>query len=155
MARGVNKVILVGTLGRDPEMRYTAAGKAIASTSLATNESWKDKNTGEKQERTEWHNLTFFGPLAEIAGKYLKKGAQIYAEGMLRTDKYVDKQGVEKYSTKIHVSEMQMLGGKNDGTAAQGNHSAPTNQPHDPASGPDPSDFNPNNFDMSDDDLPF
>ena len=152
MARGINKVILVGTLGRDPEMRYTAAGKAIANTSLATNESWKDKNTGEKQERTEWHNLTFFGPLAEIAGKYLKKGAQIYAEGMIRTDKYVDKQGVERYATKIHVSDMQMLGSKNDGTA--GNHSAP-NQPHDPASGPDPSDYDPNNFDLENDDLPF
>ena len=152
MARGINKVILVGTLGRDPEMRYTAAGKAIASTSLATNESWKDKNTGEKQERTEWHNLTFFGPLAEIAEKYLKKGSQIYAEGMIRTDKYVDKQGVEKYATKIHVHDMQMLGSKNDG--ATGNHSAP-NQPHDPANGPDPSDYDPNNFDLDSDDLPF
>lgn len=149
MARGVNKVILVGTLGRDPEMRYTAAGKAIANTSLATNESWKDKNTGEKQERTEWHNITFFGPLAEIAGKYLKKGAQVYVEGSLRTDKYVDKQGVEKYSTKVHVNEMQMLGGRNDAMAgapmpdtSQGGQSS--NSSYDPAA-----------FDQSDDDLPF
>ncbi len=149
MARGVNKVILVGTLGRDPEMRYTAAGKAIANTSLATNESWKDKNTGEKQERTEWHNITFFGPLAEIAGKYLKKGAQVYVEGSLRTDKYVDKQGVEKYSTKVHVNDMQMLGGRND---AMGGAPMPDSSQGGQSSS---SSYDPAAFDQSDDDLPF
>lgn len=110
MARGINKVILVGTLGKDPEVRYSQAGAALTSISVATNESWKDKN-GEKQERTEWHRVKFFGKLAEIAGEYLKKGGQVYIEGSLRTEKYTDKQGVEKYSTDIIANEMQMLGG--------------------------------------------
>jgi single-strand DNA-binding protein len=115
MARGVNKVILVGTLGKDPEVRYSQAGAAMTSVSVATNESWKDKVTGEKQERTEWHRVKFFGRLAEIAGEYLKKGGQVYIEGSLRTEKYTDKQGVEKYSTDIIASEMQMLGGRPEG----------------------------------------
>lgn len=115
MARGVNKVILVGTLGKDPEIRYTQSGAAITNISVATNESWKDKVTGEKQERTEWHRVKFFGRLAEIAGEYLKKGGQVYIEGALRTTKYTDKQGVEKYSTDIIANEMQMLGGKPGG----------------------------------------
>ena len=110
MARGINKVILVGTLGKDPEVRYSQSGSAIASVSVATNEKWKDKN-GEMQERTEWHRVKFFGRLAEIAGEYLKKGGQVYVEGSLRTEKYTDKQGVEKYSTDIIANEMQMLGG--------------------------------------------
>ena len=114
MARGINKVILVGTLGKDPEVRYSQAGNCMASVSLATNEKWKDKN-GEMQERTEWHRVKFFGRLAEIAGEYLKKGGQVYIEGSLRTEKYTDKQGVEKYSTDIIASEMQMLGGRQDG----------------------------------------
>ena len=115
MARGVNKVILVGTLGKDPEVRYSQAGAAMTSISVATNESWKDKVTGEKQERTEWHRVKFFGRLAEIAGEYLKKGGQVYIEGSLRTEKYTDKSGVEKYSTDIIASEMQMLGGRPEG----------------------------------------
>ena len=115
MARGVNKVILVGTLGKDPEVRYSQAGAAMTSISVATNESWKDKVTGEKQERTEWHRVKFFGRLAEIAGEYLKKGGQVYIEGSLRTEKYTDKQGVERYSTDIIASEMQMLGGRPEG----------------------------------------
>jgi len=115
MARGINKVILVGTLGKDPEVRYSQAGAAMTSVSVATNESWKDKVTGEKQERTEWHRVKFFGRLAEIAGEYLKKGGQVYIEGSLRTEKYTDKQGVEKYSTDIIASEMQMLGGRPEG----------------------------------------
>lgn len=110
-ARGVNKVILVGTLGKDPETRYTSAGAAICNFSMATNESWKDKNTGEKQERTEWHRVKAFGQLAEICGKYLKKGRQVYIEGSIRTDKYTDKQGVERYATDIIAATMQMLGG--------------------------------------------
>ena len=120
MARGVNKVILVGTLGKDPEVRYSQAGAAMTSISVATNESWKDKVTGEKQERTEWHRVKFFGRLAEIAGEYLKKGGQVYIEGSLRTEKYTDKQGVEKYSTDIIANEMQMLGGRSEGAGAGG-----------------------------------
>lgn len=111
MARGVNKVILVGNLGNDPEVRYTSSGAAITSLSIATSESWTDKQSGEKQERTEWHRVKMFGKLAEIAGEYLKKGRQVYIEGSLRTDKYTDKSGVEKYSTDIIASDMQMLGG--------------------------------------------
>lgn len=112
MARGVNKVILIGNLGKDPEVRYMPSGGAVASCSLATSESWKDKQTGEQQERTEWHNLTFFGRLAEIAGEYLKKGSQIYVEGSIRTEKWQDKEGKDRYTTKIVVNEMQMLGGR-------------------------------------------
>ena len=119
-SRGVNKVILVGTLGKDPEVRYSQAGAALTSISVATNESWKDKQTGEKQERTEWHRVKFFGRLAEIAGEYLKKGGQVYIEGSLRTEKYTDKQGVERYTTDIIANEMQMLGGRGEGAGAGG-----------------------------------
>lgn len=111
MARGINKVILVGNLGNDPEVRYSQSGAAITTISVATSESWKDKD-GNMQERTEWHRVKFFGKLAEIAGEYLKKGRQVYIEGSLRTEKYTDKAGVEKYSTDIIANEMQMLGGK-------------------------------------------
>lgn len=116
MARGVNKAILVGTLGADPETRYGANGNAITSIRVATNESWTDKATGQKQERAEWHRVKFFGKLAEIAGQYLKKGSQVYVEGSLRTDKYTDKEGVERFSTDIIANEMQMLGGKSEGS---------------------------------------
>ncbi|HVI55444.1 MAG TPA: single-stranded DNA-binding protein [Luteibacter sp.] len=109
--KGVNKVIVLGNIGKDPETRYTASGTAITSLSIATSEAWKDKTTGEKQERTEWHRVKLFGKLAEIAGEYLKKGRQVYVEGSLRTDKYTDKDGVERYSTDIIASEMQMIGG--------------------------------------------
>ena len=115
MARGINKVILVGNLGADPETRYSAGGTAITSLRIATSESWMDKQSGERQERTEWHRVKLFGKLAEIAGEYLKKGRQVYIEGSLRTDKYTDKQGVERYSTDIVASEMQMLGGGEGG----------------------------------------
>ena len=111
MARGINKVILVGNLGADPEVRYTAGGTAIASLSIATSEQWTDKQSGQKQERTEWHRVKLFGRLAEIAGEYLKKGRQVYVEGSLRTDKYTGKDGVERYSTDIIASDLQMLGG--------------------------------------------
>ena len=110
MARGVNKVILVGNLGNDPEVRYAQSGSAITTISVATTESWKDKN-GEQQERTEWHRVKAFGRLAEIMGEYLKKGRQVYIEGSLRTEKYTDKNGIEKYATDIIADEMQMLGG--------------------------------------------
>lgn len=110
MARGINKVIIVGTLGADPETRYTTSGSAITTMRLATNESWKDKNTGQMQERTEWHRVKMFGRLAEIAAEYLRKGRQVYVEGSLRTDKYTDKDGIERYTTDIIANEMQMIG---------------------------------------------
>ena len=111
MARGVNKVIIVGNLGADPETRYTTGGSAICNLRIATSEQWKDKQTGENQERTEWHRVVLFGKLGEIAGEYLKKGRQVYIEGSLRTNKYTDKEGIERYSTDIVANEMQMLGG--------------------------------------------
>ena len=112
MARGVNKVILIGNLGNDPETRYTAGGAAVANVSLATTDSWKDKETGEQQDRTEWHRLVFFGRLAEIVSEYLHKGSQIYIEGRLQTRKWQDKDGNDRYTTEIVASEMQMLGGR-------------------------------------------
>jgi single-strand DNA-binding protein len=114
----VNKAIIVGNLGRDPEMRYTASGDTISSFSVATTETWKDKQ-GEKQEKTEWHNITIFGKLGEIAGEYLKKGSSVYLEGRIQTDKYTDKAGIEKYSTKIIADRMQMLGGKPEGSPSK------------------------------------
>lgn len=123
--KGVNKAIIIGTLGQDPEVRYTGSGTAITNISLATNESWTDKQSGEKSERTEWHRVTFFGKLAEIAGEYLKKGRQVYVEGSLRTDKYTDKDGVERYTTKIIADQMQMLGGQGGSDS-----SAPRQQRH-------------------------
>lgn len=113
----LNKVQIIGNLGRDPETRYMPSGDAMTSITVATTENWKDKATGEKKEQTEWHRITFFGKLAEIAGQYLKKGSQVYVEGSLRTRKYTDKDGVEKYSTDIKADTMQMLGnrqGSND-----------------------------------------
>jgi single-strand DNA-binding protein len=112
MARGVNKVMLIGHLGRDPDVRYSASGQAIANITLATSESWKDKNTGDKQERTEWHRVVFFGRLAEIAGEYLKKGMQIYVGGRLQTRKWQDKEGNDRYTTEIVAADMQMLGSR-------------------------------------------
>jgi single-strand DNA-binding protein len=127
MSRGFNKVILVGNLGNDPEVRYSQSGSAITTISVATSESWKDKN-GEQQERTEWHRVKFFGRLAEIAGEYLKKGRQVYIEGSLRTEKYTDKNGVEKYATDIIANEMQMLGGT-PGGAERGERSGGGERP--------------------------
>ena len=115
MARGINKVILVGRLGADPEVRYTGSGTAIASLSVATSEQWTDKQSGQKQERTEWHRVKMFGRLAEIAGEYLKKGGQVYVEGSLRTDKYTGKDGIERYTTDIIASDLQMFGGRSEG----------------------------------------
>lgn len=114
-SRGVNRCIIVGNLGADPETRYTTSGTAITSLRVATSEQWTDKQSGERQERTEWHRVKMFGRLAEIAGEYLTKGRQVYIEGSLRTEKYTDKEGVERYSTDIVASEMQMLGGGQDG----------------------------------------
>ena len=114
MARGVNKVILVGNLGNDPETKYTQGGMAVTKVSLATSSVRKDKE-GNTQERTEWHRVTFFGKLGEIAGEYLRKGSQVYVEGSIRYDKYTGQDGVEKYTTDIIADEMQMLGGRGDG----------------------------------------
>jgi single-strand DNA-binding protein len=119
MARGVNKVILVGNLGNDPETKYTQGGMAVTKVSLATTSVRKDKE-GNTQERTEWHRVTFFGKLGEIAGEYLRKGSQVYVEGSLRYDKYTGQDGVEKYFTDIIADEMQMLGGRSEGGAAGG-----------------------------------
>ena len=119
MARGINKVILVGNLGADPETRYTTSGTAVTTVRLATSEAWKDKQTGQQQERTEWHRVKFFGRLAEIAGEYLKKGRQIYVEGSIRTDKFTGNDGQEKFFTEIVANEMQMLGGNEGGGGAR------------------------------------
>jgi single-strand DNA-binding protein len=121
MARGVNKVILIGNLGKDPEVRYMPSGGAVANVTLATSESWKDKQSGEKQERTEWHNVVFYNRLAEIAGEYLKKGSKVYVEGSLRTRKWQDKNsGTDRYTTEIIASEMQMLDGRGGGGGGGG-----------------------------------
>lgn len=112
MTRGINKVILVGNLGKDPEVRYMPSGGAVANVTLATSESWKDKQTGEQKDRTEWHTVVFYNRLAEIAGEYLKKGSQCYIEGSLRTRKWQDKNGQDRYTTEIIASEMQMLGSR-------------------------------------------
>jgi single-strand DNA-binding protein len=151
MARGVNKVILVGNLGNDPDIRYTAGGAAVANISIATAESWKDKNTGEQQERTEWHRVVFFGRLAEIVGEYLRKGSQVYVEGRLQTRKWQDKEGHDRYTTEIVANEMQMLGSKSGGSS---NYQAPaqsasTQQQSEPPTkqAGEPDDF--------DDDIPF
>jgi len=112
MARGINKVILIGHLGADPETRAMPSGMTVANMRLATTESWKDKQSGEQQERTEWHNVALFGRLGEIAAEYLRKGSQVYIEGRLRTRKWQDKEGRDRYTTEIVANEMQMLGGR-------------------------------------------
>ncbi|NIM68983.1 MAG: single-stranded DNA-binding protein [Xanthomonadales bacterium] len=148
MARGINKVILVGNLGADPETRYTSSGTAITSIRVATSESWRDKQTGENRERTEWHRVKFFGRLAEIAGEYLAKGRQVYIEGSLRTDKWQDQSGQDRYTTEIVASEMQMLGGRGDDAPARsgGGFRAQSAQDEPAAQGDDS---------FEDDDIPF
>jgi single-strand DNA-binding protein len=120
MARGVNKVILIGNLGADPETRAMPSGSTVANLRIATTENWKDRTSGENQERTEWHRVALFGKLAEIAGEYLRKGSQVYIEGSLRTRKWQDKQGNERFSTEIVGNEMQMLGGRGGGGGGGG-----------------------------------
>lgn len=132
MARGINKVILVGNLGQDPETKYMPSGGAVTNVSIATSETWKDKQTGQPQERTEWHRVVFFNRLAEIAGEYLKKGSKVYVEGSLRTRKWQDQGGQDRYTTEIVASEMQMLDGRGDmgaGGYDQGGYSAPQSAP--------------------------
>lgn len=169
MARGVNKVILVGNMGGDPEVRYMPSGNAVTNITLATSETWKDKQTGQNQERTEWHRVVFFNKLAEIAGEYLRKGSQVYVEGSLRTRKWQDQSGQDRYTTEIVASEMQMLGGRGGNSDAGYNQDAgyaPQQQaPHQrapqqqaPAQQNAPAQQAPQaapNFDDFDDDIPF
>jgi single-strand DNA-binding protein len=120
MARGINKVILIGNLGKDPDTRYMPSGGAVTNVTLATSETWKDRQTGDQQERTEWHNVVFFNKLGEIAGEYLKKGSKVYVEGSLRTRKWQDKNGNDRYTTEIVASDMQMLDSKGGGSSSFG-----------------------------------
>jgi single-strand DNA-binding protein len=124
MARGVNKVIIIGNLGADPETRAMPSGSSVANLRIATTESWRDKQSGEQQERTEWHRVALFGRLAEVAGEYLRKGSQVYIEGSLRTRKWQDKQGNERYTTEIVANDMQMLGGRGGGGGGGGGGSS-------------------------------
>jgi single-strand DNA-binding protein len=149
MARGINKAIIVGTLGRDPEVKYTAGGSAIVNTSVATNESWKDKTTGENVEKTEWHRIVIFGKLAEIAAQYLKKGSQVYFEGKIQTRKWQDQNGQDRYTTEIVANEMQMLGGRSSGAPMESSGQAPSQ----PQSKPAPAETAP--MDDGFDDIPF
>jgi single-strand DNA-binding protein len=157
----VNKVIIVGNLGRDPETRYMPNGEAVTNIAVATTESWKDKSSGEKKELTEWHRITFYRKLAEIAGQYLKKGSQVYIEGRLQTRKWTDKENIERYTTEIIADTMQMLGsrqGMGGGSASMDDDyssgGAPAARQGAPASRPAPSKPAANFSDM-DDDIPF
>lgn len=153
MSRGINKVILVGNLGNDPETRYTASGSAVSTISIATSESWQDKQTGERQERTEWHRVVLFNRLGEIAGEYLRKGSKVYIEGSLRTRKWQDKSGQERYTTEIVGNEMQMLDSK--GGAGGPANFTPANQQHNEPSRSSTSSNTPPPADEFDDDIPF
>lgn len=126
MARGINKVILVGNLGQDPETRYMPSGGAVTNITVATSETWKDKQTGQPQEKTEWHRVVFFNRLAEIAGEYLKKGSKVYIEGSLQTRKWQNKDGVDMYTTEIKASEMQMLDSRNSSEGQRYHQQAPS-----------------------------
>ena len=157
-SRGVNKVILVGNCGQDPDTKFTANGAAITNLSIATSETWKDKQSGQPQERTEWHRVVFFNRLAEIAGEYLKKGSKVYIEGSLRTRKWQDQSGQDRYTTEIVANEMQMLDsrGMSEGggySSPQGQQPAATNQPatHSSPAAQEP----PPGMDSFDDDIPF
>lgn len=147
MTRGVNKVIIVGTLGADPDTSYAPSGSAITKLSIATNESWKDKETGEQKEKTEWHRISMFGRLAEISAEYLRKGSQVYIEGKLATNKWQDKEGNDRWTTEIIANQMQMLGGRPTGNSTSSKSKSNENQqsPLEPPAGTD--DF--------DDDIPF
>lgn len=176
MARGINKVILIGNLGQDPETRYMPSGGAVTNLTIATSETWKDKQTGQPQERTEWHRVVFFNRLAEIAGEYLKKGSKVYVEGALRTRKWQDKStGADRYTTEIVANEMQMLdsrgggegiGGGQGGGQGYAQQGAPAAQPQraqqapaqasaQPAAQSTPAQNAPAGFDNFDDDIPF
>ncbi|MFO1328731.1 MAG: single-stranded DNA-binding protein [Rubrivivax sp.] len=156
----INKVILIGNLGRDPEVRYAPSGSAICNATIATSRQWKDKTSGERQEETEWHRVVFYDRLAEIAGEYLKKGRSVYVEGRLKTRKWTDKEGVERYTTEIVADQMQMLGGREGmgggGDDAGGGSAAPARSA--PAARPAPTKpaaKSSTGFDDMDDDIPF
>ena len=162
MARGINKVILVGNLGKDPEVRYMPSGGAVANLTIATSETWKDKQSGQNQERTEWHRVVMFNRLGEIAGEYLKKGSQVYIEGKLQTRKWQGQDGQDRYTTEIVANEMQMLGGRSGGASDFGGapaggqqyqpqQQAPAQQQPQQA----PQQNNNTGFDDFDDDIPF
>ena len=176
MARGINKVILIGNLGQDPETRYMPSGGAVTNLTIATSETWKDKQTGQPQERTEWHRVVFFNRLAEIAGEYLKKGSKVYIEGSLRTRKWQDKStGADRYTTEIVANEMQMLDSRGGGEGMGGGQGggqgyaqqgapaaqpqraqqAPAQAPAQPAAQSAPAQNAPAGFDNFDDDIPF
>lgn len=161
----LNKVMIIGNLGRDPETRYMPSGDAMTTIAVATTETWKDKQTGEKKDATEWHRIVFFGKLAEIAQQYLKKGTQVYVEGSLRTNRYTDKDGIEKYSTEIRADEMKMLGNRpgsngspseyTEQNTSEPRNQAPASRPATPQPRPTPP-VNQNNLSNSlDDDIPF
>lgn len=147
MARGINKIILVGNLGADPDTRYMPSGSAVTNIRVATTESWKDKNTGDQQERTEWHSVAFFGRLAEIAAEYLRKGSQVYIEGKLRTRKWQDRDGNDRWSTEVVANEMQMLGSRPSSNAPVQAPAPAAAQVGADAPQPPPGEF--------DDDIPF
>lgn len=159
----VNKVILIGNLGRDPEVRYAPSGSAICNVTLATTRNWKSKDSGEKQEETEWHRVVFYDRLAEIAGEYLKKGRPVYVEGRLKTRKWTDKDGVEKYTTEVIADQMQLLGGREGGMGGGGGddggemrESRPARSAPPPrAPAPKPAAKSSTGFDDMDDDIPF
>ncbi len=153
-SRGINKVILVGNLGQDPETRHMPNGNAVTNVSVATSESWRDKNSGEQQERTEWHRVVFYGRLAEIAGEYLKKGSKVYVEGRLQTRKWQGQDGQDRYTTEIIAGEMQMLDGRG-GSGGGGDYGSSQGggQPSAPQSQAAPTQAK--NFDDFDDDIPF
>ena len=163
----VNKVIIVGNLGRDPEIRYAPSGAAICNVTIATSRQWKDKTSGERQEETEWHRVVFYDRLAEIAGEYLKKGRPVYVEGRLKTRKWTDKDGVEKYTTEIIAQEMQLLGGREGGGGGGGDYGggddmgsapprrAPAPRPQAPAPRAPAPQKSSTGFDDMDDDIPF
>jgi len=161
-SRGINKVILIGNLGADPETRYMPSGGAVTNVRLATSEQWKDKQTGQPQERTEWHRVVFFNRLGEIAGEYLRKGSKVYVEGSLRTRKWQGQDGQDRYTTEIVASEMQMLDsrgqmGGGDYAPADSYNQAPPRQPQGGAQAPSPAGGgdNPSDFGDFDDDIPF
>lgn len=152
----VNKVIIVGNLGRDPEIRTFPSGDQVANVTIATTDKWKDKQTGEMKEATEWHRVTFNGRLAEIAGQYLRKGSQVYVEGSLRTRKWTDQAGVEKFSTEIRADQMQMLGSRHDAPPAAAPASRPAPPPQRQAPAPAPRGSTGSGFDdMDDEPIPF
>jgi single-strand DNA-binding protein len=151
----VNKVILIGNLGKDPETRYLPSGEAVTSFSIATSETWKDKTSGEKKEATEWHRISAFGKLAEICGEYLRKGSQVYIEGALRTRKWQDKEGQDRYTTEIRADQMRMLGSRGGEGGGGGGMREPSAAPSGGSASKAPAKKSGGSFDDMDDDIPF